>query len=274
MTMQQIILDQMAPSFFPVVEKTVMVGDTLSSGHKGIVRVDTGEILAIHGEGYNLSSNEQIMTQFVEALVNSGLNLDGARVTNELSHGGARMFSKITLPSHRLVIRTGDEVDLQISVVNSYDGWSALRSIFGGFRLLCSNGMVVGTKMWEGYGRHTTNLDISAAANRLHNVASSYSEVGKVWTQWSASRILEGQFETIAEAVTPVEKSRETLVEQFRAESVDLGPTVWAAYNALTNWSTHTSSTRKGAEQTQAAGRFQREEQVRKVMPMLYAIAG
>jgi len=273
MTIQQTILDQMTTSFFPVEARDVMVGNRVSTGHKGIIRVDTGDVLAIHGDGYNLTSNESIMTQFVDALANSGLNLEGARVINELSHGGARMFVKITLPMHKVIIKSGDEVDLQISVVNSYDGWSALRSIFGGFRLLCSNGMVVGTKMWEGYGRHTANLDISATAHRLAGVAESYDEVGKVWTQWANARILEGQFEEIVEQATPIEKARESLIHQFEAEKIELGSTVWAAYNALTHWSTHTESNRKEASLTAASGKFQREEQVRKVLPQLYAIA-
>jgi hypothetical protein len=273
MTIQQTILDQMGNAFFPVAEQEVFVGGRISTGHKGIVRVDTGEVLAIHGEGYKLTPNEAIMTQFVDALSSSGLTLDGAMVQSKVSHEGARMFSKIILPAHKVEIAPGDCVDLQISVVNSYDGWTALRSIFGGFRILCSNGLVVGTKMWEGYGRHTQNLDISATARRLQNVAQSYENVSDVWSKWANSTILEGQWEQVVDVVAPTEKAKETLLNQFVAEKVELGSTVWAAYNALTHWSTHTTSNRKDASMTEAAAQFQREEHVRKGLPMLYQIA-
>lgn len=273
MTAAANILEQLSPLFFPVAEERVMVGNVQSSDHKAIVRPDTGEVLAIHGSGYNLTPNEAILTQFVKALETSGLDLSGAVVQAQHSHAGARMFAKVRLPAHQVDIGGGDLVDLQMSVINSYDGWTAFKSIFGGFRLLCSNGMVIGQKMWQGYGRHTQGLDITASAQKLERVGSQYLETASVWEKWSRAPITIDQMAEVIQAVTPVEKTRTMLEEQFMRETVELGSTVWAGYNALTHWSTHTVSNRNNASNVAAAAQFQREEQVRKVLPMLYRVA-
>ena len=146
-------------SLFPVKEDTIYQasgGDP--SGWKFIVREDTNEILSCMTDEYKLVSNRDVWDAAFPTLKDMGAVLTEEKV---FSHG-ARVSWTWTIPDVKVKIKRGDELNPQITIKNSYDGSYQLGILSGAFRLLCSNGLVLGNILSKKVNRHSiynTNLD-------------------------------------------------------------------------------------------------------------------
>ena len=87
--------------------------DTKDTGYKFIVREDTGDVLSCMTNNYKLINNSTILVKYE--------------------------FSK-----HKITISNGDVCTPEIVWQNSYDGTVGLNIIAGAFRLVCTNGLVIG----------------------------------------------------------------------------------------------------------------------------------
>jgi hypothetical protein len=75
---------------------------------------------------------------------------------------GARTTWTWTIPDVKVKIKKGDELNPQITIRNSYDGSYQLGILSGAFRLICSNGLMLGNILSKKVNRHSiynTNLD-------------------------------------------------------------------------------------------------------------------
>ena len=144
-----------SPLFFPVelVPAHARRGNSfLESDYQAVVRTDTHEVMGVHGPGYRLVTNQEVFTAFDEALHRSALNLNGMTCNDQISHNGARAVRTYVFPEHSFRIgRHDDVVDLQLRVVNSYDGSTAFSAIVGAYRLVCTNGLIIGNKWAQTY---------------------------------------------------------------------------------------------------------------------------
>ena len=166
--------------FFPVelVPAHAMLGNSfIQSDYQAVVRTDTNEVLGIHGAGYNLVRNAEVYGAFDDALRYSSLDLNGMIVRDNLSHNGARAVRTYIFPEYRFPVgRVGDLVDMQLRVVNSYDGSLAFSAIVGAYRLVCTNGLVIGEKIAQTYSKHTESFDLQSILAKLNGAIQAYSE--------------------------------------------------------------------------------------------------
>ena len=145
-------------SLFPVKEDIIYTKNGDESGYKFIMREDTDDILSCMTKEYKLVSNSEVW----EA-ANPILNEMGAVLTEEnIFSNGARTSWTWKIPDVKVKITRGDELNPQITIRNSYDGSFQLGILSGAFRLLCSNGLILGNILSHKVNRHSiynTNLD-------------------------------------------------------------------------------------------------------------------
>ena len=126
----------------PAIWKDKENGNILNenTGHKFIIREDTGKILSCMTDNYRLVKNEMI-TKKTENIINK----NGGKLKEiQMFGGGARSMVKWEFPKHKIKIAKQDEMTPEIVWQNSYDGTIGLNIIAGAFRLICLNGAVIG----------------------------------------------------------------------------------------------------------------------------------
>ena len=262
--------------YFPVsmapIEAVVDGERIYGEDFRAVVREDTGQVLAVHKTGYKLVKNADIYPAFEDALKRSQLDLNGMYYEDDVSYNGGRCMRSYFFPEHRVEIAPNDLVDLQLRVINSYDGSSAFQALVGAYRLLCSNGMVIGQKFSQTFGKHTQGLDINTVVRKVGNAIDVYCSQADVWSRWTKTALSDEQaIRIIDEMPNMNDKLRDHLLLLWQVEKGKLGNTKWALFNALTYWSTHTS-VKQSSSANAGALVLQRETQVRRVMPLLEAM--
>ena len=201
---------------------------------------DTGDIIAVHKDKYRLQKNKDVFEAFDAALASHNLDLTGLKVRDELAYNGGRATRTYRMPAHRVDIGDGDPVDLMLKVQNSYDGSRRFGMNFGAFRILCSNGLVIGNNMCEVKAKHTDGLDIAAVTNHLANAIDVFIESTALWAQWRDTPCPDGIHQNVIETLPGISEAAKERISAFydRAQH-EHGRNVWTLYNALTEWSTH-----------------------------------
>jgi len=241
--------------------------DRRAPKHKAIVDVDTDEIISVVGKGYNLVQNSEIIPQYERAIARSNLNTDGMERKIDYSHDGARTVVSYRFPAHRIAVKEGDEMDLMITVLNSYDGSWKFMSMVGAFRLLCTNGQIIGDSFSSYYGKHTKSLDVDYAINKLEDSLEVYLHNAELWKQYPTSKITIGQANDVLLALAKDNiKLMEELNSTYQKYVFEMGHNLWALFNTLTDWSTHSKVTNVSNKPSIVVSR---EDRVRKVLPML-----
>ena len=173
-------------TMFPVKEVPAVVtgnewSDTFgdratNTGHKFIVREDTGDILSCMTDEYKLVTNNQIMNVAEPILKSVKGRLREAKVLQD----GKKTIWKYVIGNVKVPISEGDEVSPEIVIKNSYDGSWELGIMAGAFRLVCENGMVVGIVLDKKSNRHSIyNPNIDNLEEMIVNTIENTSEVFK-----------------------------------------------------------------------------------------------
>ena len=237
--------------------------------HKCIVD-SNGQPISVVGAKYQLVQNSVLIPQFEVALKQSGLDLSGIQRKVSTSASKGRTVVRYTLPNHtfRIGKRADDEVNLEISLLNSYDGSWKFQSMVGAFRMLCTNGMIVGENFAHFYGKHTKNLDTQKAINNIKHSLSTYQDNIELWNHMANVSITHDDADKFFERVATSESMLEYLRTAYAKYTLEVGANVWGVFNALTDWSTHAPSA-KTKESDLAVLVQKREATVRKIMPQL-----
>lgn len=234
--------------------------------HKAVVD-EKGNIISVVGKGYNVIQNADIIPDYERAIYRSGLDTRGMERDIQQSHGGARTVVTYTFPAHRIEVKKDDPMDLKISVLNSYDGSWKFMSLVGALRLACLNGQVIGDFFSSFYGKHTMNLDTDAAVDRLETSLDVYLQNAEYWKQYPKISVTDLQAQNVFLNLAGTSKVLNGVLEEIHVKYVDeMGGNLWALFNTLTDWSSHSKFKNI---RNQAATVITREQKIRKVLPML-----
>ena len=263
--------------YFPVSSQPIKTSIngimTVSHDHQAIVREDTGKVLGVHSAKYKLVRNEDVFPHISDALDRTDIDLRDMTVFDQVDFSGARTIRTYNFPHHSIDIGGGDKVCLQVKATNSYDGSNAFGFLFGGYRFICSNGMVVGTSLARAKRKHTTNINVEEMINKLNIAANSYFENEPMWKKWASTHITDEQaLAVLLELAGGNEDGRlyKQLIPMWWKERSALGATAWALYQVVTAWSTHTTSrTRENA----GTALLLREDRVRNILPSIEKLA-
>lgn len=234
--------------------------------HKAVVD-EKGNIISVVGKGYNVIQNADIIPDYERAIYRSGLNTADMERDIQQSHGGARTVVTYTFPAHRIEVKKDDPMDLKISVLNSYDGSWKFMSLVGALRLACLNGQVIGDFFSSFYGKHTMNLDTEVAVDRLETSLDVYLKNAEYWKQYPKISVTDLQAQNVFLNLAGTSKVLNGVLEEIYSKYTDeMGSNLWALFNTLTDWSSHSKFKNI---RNQAATVITREQKIRKVLPML-----
>jgi len=235
--------------------------------HKAIVNPVTEKIVSVVGNGYQLVQNADVFPQFEDAIRLSNLDTNGMERIVQTSHDGGRTVVSYDFPEHSISIGENDDVNLTLTVLNSYDTSWRFRVLGGAFRLLCANGMIVGDTFMEYSGKHTASLDTERAIRNLEVSLAGFLNEAELWKTYPKVDVTPMQVKQVFEKLATGSKTLVKDLDVTFLEYVDeLGFNLWALFNTITSWSTHY---RVKNTDNQASIIVNREEKVRKLLPML-----
>ena len=201
----------------------------------------------------------------------SGINCKGASVDSMMSPDGALGTITLTLPEYTIETAKGDASVFQINGRTSFNGvWAVILQV-GAVRRACTNGQVFIDNFSMYKAKHTISMSTEHAQRKLAAALNSYQHEAERWKNWTQNSITNREafnifaiaakcrFVLVNPQVSVAELMEEREVNRNRAlqymwnqyttdEQKTLGSTHWAAYNAMTHWSTHAPAGKKTAE--------------------------
>ncbi len=236
---------------FAVEERPVIVeGMGPIEGQKALVRADTNEFLGQHSEGYKVVTHDTIVNAQYDAIKEANISSDFDFNVRCLD-GGKKLKIDVIFPDLTVEPAVGDLIQFRTSTFNSYDGSWAYQNQADGYRLACLNGMVSNALIAKVWAKHTSKLNIEAAANTLGKSVEIFNNQKDVWQGYIKAKVTRDEVEEFfkKKVVNVPQKSSEelfnkrqlnNLLSHFDDYSRELGKNKWSLYNALTHWSTHT----------------------------------
>jgi len=267
------MLDNMNLVDFPV--ETQPVFDQLGNeiqGSKCVVRTDTNAVLGVHGSRYHLVKHSDIVDRVYDAVQTANISQD-FQLKFSLADNGAKMRGDIIFPNITIAPKVGDISQFRVSFTNSYDASWSFSMMANALRLVCTNGMVTPNAYAHSKYKHTMNINIEGAANKVRLGLDGFFNEESNWKAWQQVYVSDEMAEkffkaTIAKAPSRQviaqksnEKQLESLLSIWAYEKSVLGPNKWALYNAMTYWSTHTNDLKNPI-----VARQRREDQVMSAM--------
>lgn len=254
-------------------EEVVSLSGIKAEGKRMIINEVTNGCIGIVSDKYRVVTNLEVLEHLSTALERSSLDLAGLTVDVKQSHGGARAMVNVRLPAHEIDIR-GDKSQLQISVLNSYDGRWKYQSRAGAIRMACLNGQILGSFVGSYTEYHNAKLDVEAGAQQLINMANDFNNAKDWWMQMIERKVDNEQLlRSIAIFLTGKSKvdNREDflklptvrrLIELYDGYSKEMGANAYALYNAMTDFVTH----KKYRDETAAAALLTNQEKLRETL--------
>ena len=141
------------PAGFSLSKKTNKISGYLpeNTGHKFIIREDTGDVISCVTDKYKMVTNQQVIDAAKPVIKDIG-----AVLTEEKTFAnGARSNWTWKVPDIKVKIDNKDYVNPTLTLRNSYDGSVQLHILAGAFRLVCSNGLVIGTTISNKVNKHS-----------------------------------------------------------------------------------------------------------------------
>ena len=137
---------------YPAIYVDEYHNDTLhkQNGYKFIVREDTGQVLSCMTDNYKLVKNETIIKYAQPIIEKNGGKIKEVNLLNN----GAKVHMSWHFPKQVVNIGIDDDLTPEIVIRNSYNGTVGVNIIAGAFRLVCTNGMIIGVVAKKYTNRH------------------------------------------------------------------------------------------------------------------------
>ena len=239
-----------------------------------IRRTDTGAALGVVGNRYTTVSNSPLYNMLCHAVRDSlplhmAKNLELKEVS---SFGGAYTRFELAFPEMRhTLLQRGSETEImfKVGISNTFDGNGSVRVFSGAYDLVCENGMTIG-EVEKKSARHTSGFTPTKFSSFLQQSISDYGERCREWQRWADTNSSAETFKNVLELNKVSERKIGNLVDQYNFEAQSRGHTAFAAYSALTFYSSHDSArfgVRNSSTADNAAATVeQREREVSKIL--------
>lgn len=141
---------------FPVEREPLVRADGVDTRYDALYRGDTGDQLSVVSRDYQLITHAEAVDAVYGYLDALGEPYEEFRAG--LTNQGKRLFAEVKLP-HREFDIDGDGIQPSLVVENSLDKTRSLSTSFGAFRLICSNGAII--------GRRIVNINLTHYRNNI-----------------------------------------------------------------------------------------------------------
>jgi hypothetical protein len=124
--------------------------------------------VGVVSHSYALAPHRTVAALCHEGLAEAGIDTVALRHEVGLSDFGEWMNLRIYLPDeYAFTDAHGEKLDLRLECFNSVEGSSRLVILFGWFRFVCSNGLIIGETKIEIKERHEQGLDLGSIPARI-----------------------------------------------------------------------------------------------------------
>jgi Domain of unknown function (DUF932) len=146
--------------------------------------------IGVVSHSYSLAAHRDVAALCRKGLTSTGIAPAKLRYEIGLSELGEWMNFRIYLDdSFSFTDAYGQKLDLRLECFNSVDGSSRLVILFGWFRFVCSNGLVIGETKIEIKERHGQSLDIASIPERIRPVFESVKVDRAKMEQWETDKV-------------------------------------------------------------------------------------
>ena len=273
MTAYNNLMDQLQDNgaLFNVRTEDVITGSGIAiPNKKAIINESTGGIIGVVGDKYKVVTNEEVFNAFLNTVVESGIDTDGATLDISFANNGGKTLVDFRFPNHEIDI-DGDKSQLRISTLNSYDGSTRLKARAGALRLACLNGQLIGGQ--AGYSStHRASLDINEGARQIMAMLQNFENAKGMWTKMMARKVtLDEVMMVFADfsdgnnddlELFGKRPQTQHLLNLWTTYSTEMGNTVWALYNVLTDFISHKAY----KAETKATGRLYNEGKLERII--------
>lgn len=230
------------------------------AGRYGIIRNSPDGVISLGnvGEKFNVTQNEDI-TEILDTIkAEAGGEYSGAGQLGD----GHMVFVDLKLPG-QMMVNGSDPVDMHLAIFDSHDGGGSLTAMTIPMRVFCANQLNVATQQAQSLYRvrHTSGVKKNAlklAQDALEKSFTYLDEFSEAAERMAATELSNARFEEIiakefgaAKDASQATLTRaETRIEEFMSLFAEVNTqsnirnTVWAGFNALTEWFDHYSPTR------------------------------
>lgn len=158
-------------------------------------------------------------------------------------NGGARIRGEVRLPIPEIKLGERDVSHLTLMLRNSYDRSCTFSAKLGAFRVVCSNGAVIGDVFGSITARH---VGARAVTDGDDSILDQFGEIVKraplvkrVWENWSDEKI---DLDAATRLVAPMKLPQKYAEPIFDPQTWEKPVSKWEFYNRMTHMSTHLAS--------------------------------
>jgi len=236
-----------AASFPEVSEVPVSWGELnlqRADKYKAIVNPETGKVYSIASQDYKLIRHEDAV-QRIESAIDKYPGLSKYRTGTEFYNDGARMRRIYRFYEIPVEIKPGDNINPELQLFNSYDTSWPFIVILGAFRVVCSNGLVVGEKYLHLKKRHVHDFEQMNLKERVATALKRLKLQTNHWKNWTELRLTEKIYSDVIEDMKFGKKAMAVIEERITQEVEDytdngiLNMNLWIFFNILTWYITH-----------------------------------
>ena len=248
-------------------------------------RTDTGSCLGIHSSRHKAVAPKDVIKTAREIILRSGLNTEGITEQIAVSHDGARSFVKYKLPAHTYETPDGDTASLGLLATTSIDSSFPFVISAAAIQQACTNLQVfISGEVAVFKGNHTLNLDLDKASRTIVKSLDFFESEREVWKRMYTTSIepinaclmfaeLVGIGDQVHDLIFDERVSPNEIGRSLKRTNTGynylwnvycntyvprLGNTEWAAYNAVTDYTTHADNVRN--KDTLASVQFKRQQ--------------
>jgi hypothetical protein len=235
-------------AFPEVVEQPVMWGYHRdihpANKYKAIVEPNTGKLFSIVSQDYRLIRHEEAIEQ-VDKAIDGVSNLGENEIYTEFYNDGGRMRRKYVFPDISVEIAHGDKVNPELQLYNSYDTTWPFIVILGAFRIICTNGLVVGKKYLHIQKRHVFHIDQIDLKKQVSTALNRFNLQTDQWIKWAGKRLRKETHDQVMENMKFGKNATEEIEDRINREAEDFDVngfpivSLWIFFNILTWYITH-----------------------------------
>ena len=196
-----------------------------------------------HGDHYQLIPYENILSGLSDSLDSYGVDLKGASIQFDVADTLSRMRLRVMFGdesefgSHTMQYNTDDKLQFGIELVSSYDASIVFKLQTMFLRLICDNGMKSTESFNSSIKRHTTNFQIEKAFEKLKGLSTSFNKLRDKFEVYQSVKLTRDDVNKLFKSFSKGSEGKEYLLNKVLEDKKII--TLWDAYNALTNYSSH-----------------------------------
>jgi phage/plasmid-like protein (TIGR03299 family) len=236
-------------------------GAGLINDYYGIMRTDNAKVLGVVKKGYVPLQNSEAFNYF-DPLINS--KFIEYETAGALGEGEIIWILAKVKQNGTFNVNKNDEVNKYLLLSNSHDGQSAVSIKFTPIRVVCQNTLSIALNKGETTRiKHITNMPakLEDAQVAIENICKIYSGIEELFNKMAAYKMTKDSVKEYFNRLYPVideklvttdsqfikrninisiqQQLLKNFNEGFGVKELGIGGTLWAAFNAVTQYIDH-----------------------------------